>query len=124
MNLDYHTLYVENPPRSESFYNKIFNFPARESGPTFVLYDMPMGNKLGLWARDEVQPKSDQAKGGSELTFSVSDKNTVLEIYNDWKSKGIPMIQDPTDMDFGYTFVALDPDGHRLRVFALSLNPK
>ena len=24
----------------------------------------------------------------------------------------------PTDMEFGRTFVALDPDGHRLRVFA------
>ena len=24
----------------------------------------------------------------------------------------------PTDMDFGHTFVALDPDGHRLRVFS------
>jgi hypothetical protein len=24
----------------------------------------------------------------------------------------------PTKMDFGTTFVALDPDGHRLRVFA------
>jgi len=26
--------------------------------------------------------------------------------------------QKPVDMDFGHTFVALDPDGHRLRVFA------
>ena len=26
--------------------------------------------------------------------------------------------QAPTDLDFGRTFVALDPDGHRLRVFA------
>jgi hypothetical protein len=28
------------------------------------------------------------------------------------------MAQTPTEMDFGTTFVALDPDGHRLRVFA------
>jgi hypothetical protein len=27
-------------------------------------------------------------------------------------------VQPPTDMDFGRTFVALDPDGDRLRVFA------
>jgi predicted enzyme related to lactoylglutathione lyase len=26
--------------------------------------------------------------------------------------------QPPTRMDFGFTFLALDPDGHRLRVFA------
>jgi len=30
----------------------------------------------------------------------------------------LPIAQPLTQMDFGYTFVALDPDGHRLRVFA------
>ncbi|WP_374468302.1 hypothetical protein [Ferrovibrio sp.] len=28
------------------------------------------------------------------------------------------ILQPPTAMDFGYTFLAADPDGHRLRVFA------
>jgi hypothetical protein len=32
--------------------------------------------------------------------------------------RGLPIAQAPTAMDFGPTFVALDPDGHRLRVFA------
>jgi predicted enzyme related to lactoylglutathione lyase len=27
--------------------------------------------------------------------------------------------QKPTDMDFGRTFVVLDPDGHRIRVYKL-----
>ncbi len=31
---------------------------------------------------------------------------------------GRPAIETPTQMDFGYTFVATDPDAHRLRVFA------
>jgi hypothetical protein len=30
----------------------------------------------------------------------------------------LKIAQAPTAMDFGMTFVALDPDGHRLRVFA------
>jgi hypothetical protein len=30
----------------------------------------------------------------------------------------VSIIQEPTDMDFGRTFVGLDPDGHRVRVFA------
>jgi len=29
----------------------------------------------------------------------------------------LDIIQEPVQMDFGYTFVATDPDGHRLRVF-------
>jgi predicted enzyme related to lactoylglutathione lyase len=31
---------------------------------------------------------------------------------------GVAIAQKPVEMDFGYTFTALDPDGHRLRVFA------
>ena len=28
------------------------------------------------------------------------------------------IVLEPTELDFGYTFVAVDPDGHRLRVCA------
>ncbi len=34
--------------------------------------------------------------------------------------RGLTIAQAPSDMDFGRTFVALDPDGHRLRVYWLS----
>jgi predicted enzyme related to lactoylglutathione lyase len=34
-----------------------------------------------------------------------------------WQSFGARIAQPPTRMDFGFTGVALDPDGHRLRVF-------
>ena len=37
----------------------------------------------------------------------------------DWAKRGLEIIQRPTEMEFGLTFVALDPDGHRLRVYAL-----
>jgi len=33
---------------------------------------------------------------------------------------GLVIVQAPTEMDFGYTFVASDPDGYRLRVFSPS----
>jgi predicted enzyme related to lactoylglutathione lyase len=35
----------------------------------------------------------------------------------DWCNRGIAILQEPTDLDFGRTFTARDPDGHRLRVF-------
>ena len=31
---------------------------------------------------------------------------------------GCIVLQQPTAMDFGYTFTVQDPDGHRVRVFA------
>jgi predicted enzyme related to lactoylglutathione lyase len=35
-----------------------------------------------------------------------------------WQKKGVEIVQRPTQMDFGWTFAAVDPDGHRVRVFA------
>jgi predicted enzyme related to lactoylglutathione lyase len=42
----------------------------------------------------------------------------VDAVYADWASRGLRILQTPVEMDFGYTFVATDPDGHRLRVYA------
>lgn len=48
----------------------------------------------------------------------MADAIAVDTMYTDWKRRGLEIIQAPTRMSFGATFVALDPDGHRLRVFA------
>ncbi len=40
--------------------------------------------------------------------------------YDDWARRGLVIEQEPVTMDFGRTFVALDPDGHRLRVYSPS----
>ena len=57
-------------------------------------------------------------KNLSEIAFAVADAAAVDATHADWRSRGYPIAQKPTAMDFGHTFVALDPDGHRLRVFA------
>jgi predicted enzyme related to lactoylglutathione lyase len=72
---------------------------------------------LGLWAAHDVQPPA-TAVGGSELAFAVDGVDTVQAMHAAWRAQGLVIAQSPTTMDFGYTFVALDPDGHRLRVFA------
>jgi len=46
------------------------------------------------------------------------DRASVDELYAVWRSLGVTMALEPTDLAFGYTFVATDPDGHRLRVCA------
>jgi len=43
-----------------------------------------------------------------------------MATYQSWGDKGLRVMQAPVQMDFGFTFVALDPDGHRLRVFSRS----
>ena len=106
-------LYVDNPISSAAFYARLLDRPALETSPTFAMFSLHDGVMLGLWSRHGVEPKA-SPPGGSEICFTVGDVDAV---HADWVKRGLTVIQPPTDMDFGRTFVAADPDGHRLRVF-------
>lgn len=110
-------LYVNSPADSAAFYARLLGKPAVEVSPTFALFALASGTMLGLWAAHTVQPAA-TAVGGAELAFAVDSITTVQSMHSSWVAKGLPIAQAPTAMDFGFTFVALDPDGHRLRVFA------
>jgi predicted enzyme related to lactoylglutathione lyase len=81
------------------------------------MFSMAPGIMLGLWGRDGVAPTAN-APGGGEIALSVENNEALEARHADWRQRGLSIVQPPTDMDFGRTFVALDPDGHRLRVFA------
>jgi predicted enzyme related to lactoylglutathione lyase len=40
----------------------------------------------------------------------------VDRMHDDWAARGVSVEQAPLQAAFGRTFVALDPDGHRIRV--------
>ena len=113
-------LYVDQPLRSAAFYGDLLGCAAIETAPTFALFALASGLKLGLWSRYTVEPAADVAGGGGELVFTVENPEAVDATHAVWCAKGLPILQAPGAMDFGYTFVAVDPDGHRLRVFAPS----
>lgn len=119
--LNYVLLYVDQPLASGAFYGDLLNLQPVESSPTFVLFVLPTGLKLGLWSRHTAEPKVLAHGGGSELAIAVPDRSVVNDLYADWAARGLAIAQRPTALDFGYTFVALDRDGHRLRVMALEL---
>ena len=115
--LNFIILYVDNPTASSQFYQRILGHEPLESSPTFVMFALKSGPMLGLWSKHTVEPAAQSAVGGGELAFALSDRKELQTLYGKWQSQGLPIIQTPTDMDFGHTFVALDPDGHRLRAF-------
>ena len=117
---DFIILYVDNPSASAHFYEGLLRKTPVESSPTFAMFIMESGLKLGLWSKHTVEPAAAAAGGGGELALSVSNSDTVHDLFADWVERGLEIIQRPTEMDFGFTFVALDPDGHRLRVFTPS----
>ncbi len=109
-------LYVDNPPASATFYADLLGRPPVETSPTFAMLPLTDGVMLGLWSKHTVEPKATPS-GGNEIAFTVEDNNAVDAAFTDWQKRGLTIAQKPTAMDFGRTFVALDPDGHRLRVF-------
>lgn len=116
-------LYVNDPQASARFYADLLGKPAIEASPTFAMFPLANGTMLGLWKRDTVQPAASGQPGAGELAFAVEGgRDEVTRRHAEWKAKGLEMLQAPTTMDFGFTFTAQDPDGHRLRVFAPEQN--
>ena len=110
-------LFVTNPQKSSLFYQEIFKIQPIETSPTFVMFALKNGVMLGLWSKYTAEPHVDAAAGAMEIGFPTED---VDALYEEWGTKHITVAQKPTDMDFGRTFVVLDPDGHRIRVYKLS----
>lgn len=111
-------LYVNDPLASAAFYAQLLGRPAVEAAPTFAMFALESGVMLGLWSRHTVEPAASAGGGGSEVAIALDSVDEVNVTHQRWQALGLPVIQAPTQMDFGYTFVATDPDGHRLRVFA------
>ena len=116
--LNFILLYVENPATSVEFYSVLLGRKAIESSANFAMFALDNGIMLGLWRRGDVSPEATAPAGAAELAFTLDGKETVDALCAEWRKLDVPIAQAPTAMDFGYTFVALDPDGHRLRAFA------
>ena len=110
-------LYVASPTASATFYTDLLGNPPVDASPGFALFALSSGVMLGLWATQAVAPAATPI-GGSELAFAVEGNEAVHARHAEWCAKGLTILQAPVAMDFGFTFTAADPDGHRLRVFA------
>jgi predicted lactoylglutathione lyase len=115
---DFVILFVDNPMKSADFYRTLLAAEPVEMSPTFALFVLSTGMKLGLWSRHTAQPVVTQQSGAMEVCFRLDEAKAVDDLYADWANRGLRVLQTPVQMDFGYTFVVTDPDGHRLRTFS------
>ena len=110
-------LYVNEPQASAEFYTRLLDRKPLNSAPNFVMFELAPGLRLGLWARRDVEPAPHCKADAGELAMAVGTNEEIESLSADWKRKGATILQEPVTMDFGRTFLASDPDGHRLRVF-------
>jgi predicted enzyme related to lactoylglutathione lyase len=109
-------LYVKDPVISAAFYTELLGREPFASFPTYIAFALDGGFTLGLWSTQTVNPTPSKSGNRTELAFTVEDAASVEILYADWSKRGIKIAQLPTTAVFGRTFVALDPDDHRLRV--------
>lgn len=109
-------LYVKDPEASAAFYEKLFKIAPASRFPTFVAFAFENGLNLGLWSMSAKNFVSGGSGHRSEMAFMVPDDAHVRNLHNDWQKAGVTIEQPLHQAVFGLTFVATDPDGHRIRV--------
>jgi catechol 2,3-dioxygenase-like lactoylglutathione lyase family enzyme len=110
-------LYVADVGTSVAFWSDVLGRAPHERSDGFAMLPLRDGVMLGLWKVGGVAPPAHLTGGGTEIAFAVGDRESVDRIHTDWSDRKYAILQTPTDMEFGRTFTAADPDGHRLRVF-------
>lgn len=119
MTFDFVLLYVEDVAASAAFYSGLLGgAKLLESSPAFAMMPLRDGVLLGLWQKADVEPQATAPNGGGELGLKLDDAEELDSRHAALKAKGVRIAQAPAEMDFGRTFVALDPDGNRLRFYA------
>lgn len=111
-------LYVDNLLVSSAFYQDLLGIKPEEDSPTFHSFKLSNGMGLGLKAKHSVEPPVEE-HGGGELAFTLDNNKEVDALFVEWQKKEMRICQPPTAVPYGYTFLALDPDGNRLRVVSL-----
>ncbi len=109
-------LYVDDPQASAAFYEEIFGCAPKAAFPTYVAFEFAGGMTVALWSTSARNFVSAGSGHHSEIAFMVADDHAVRALHDRWKSAGVVIEQPLHEAVFGLTFVALDPDSHRIRV--------
>lgn len=111
-------LYVDNLLVSSAFYQDLLGIKPEETSPTFHSFKLSNEVGLSLKAKQSVEPSAHE-DGRTELAFTLDNNMAIDALFVEWQKKKISISQSPTVVPYGYTFVALDPDGNRLRAVSL-----
>jgi predicted enzyme related to lactoylglutathione lyase len=112
-------LYVDNLAVSSKFYQDLLGISPEAASPTFHTFTLSNGMSFALKVKHMIEPPSNGKNGNNELAFTLDNNKKVDELFTKWQAKEIDIILPPSLVPYGYTFVALDPDGNRLRVVSL-----
>lgn len=115
--------YVKSPIASAAFYSRILGVEPVVKTPSLVIFSLNHGVMFALSSRYTAEPNVESQPGSSEICFFYENIDALFE---SWAMQGIIIAKEPTNrqcgahnMDMVRNFVALDPDGHRIRVYRI-----
>jgi catechol 2,3-dioxygenase-like lactoylglutathione lyase family enzyme len=110
------TLFVEDPRRSQSFYEEVFGLPViwEDEDSAAFRFENTIVNLLKIpAARDLIKPGSvSNRESGSrfQLTIWVDDADAVSA---ELMTRGVELLNGPMDREWGVRTASFtDPDGH------------
>jgi catechol 2,3-dioxygenase-like lactoylglutathione lyase family enzyme len=110
------TLFVEDPRRSQSFYEKVFALPViwEDEDSAAFRFENTIVNLLKMAAaRELIEPgsvASREAGSRFQLTIWVDDADAVS---TELAERGIELLNGPMDREWGVRTASFtDPDGH------------
>lgn len=105
---------VESPAESAVFYMAMFGALPLELSPSYAVVLMNDALKLGLARKSRAHAVASMRD--VELPIRVAGREGVDALHDEWRRKGVTILQEPVSSETDYTFTCADPDGHRLRV--------
>jgi len=111
------TLYVQDLDASIAFYSQLLEREVHPIAEGLVVFIQYSESRLILRSKASVHPYS-HGVGGFELMFNAYTNSKVDAIFNKWKTDGVVICVPPAMTSYSYAFLALDPDGHRLKVYS------
>lgn len=105
-------LSVADPEASVRFYSGLLRRRPLVAGAHHAVFALAPGRTLSLWRR------GGERTDLGEVDFLLPAPAAVDELHIDWWDRGARIVLPPADDDHGRSFLARDPDGNRLRVFA------
>jgi catechol 2,3-dioxygenase-like lactoylglutathione lyase family enzyme len=110
------TLFVEDPQRSKSFYERVFDLPVlfEDEASAVFRFDNMIVNLLRVSAaHDLIDPgtvASPESGSRFQLTIGVDDADAVCA---ELASRGVKLLNGPVNREWGMRTASFtDPDGH------------
>ncbi|MGZ4719537.1 VOC family protein [Oryzihumus sp.] len=108
--------YVSDAGQATAFYSDLFDITPSFTSPRYVAFDVAPGVLFAVWTGRKEQVATSTPRTSEVGLMVPRSRAAVDDVYAQWVSKGVRVVEEPHDEVFGRTFVVADPDGNLIRV--------